>query len=464
MKKTLILCLCIFCVHSYSSDAQYKSKGNWYVVDSIVFNHAGTTFKTGRTRRIKALDRQNCVSLSNLAASSEYEIYSHPVVRYTSDGGKTWKTLFQFNFPNGPRLNGPKGSVIPGGYSLAYLTKDIILVGTSYGRIYRTDNGGQSWDTLFIDSVNRNNIYWMDFSKKEKGTGLINGEFITTDYGLTWNRLPNMFSYETPMAQLLVFDKNHIVGNTSLGLDFFETKDGGKTWQVWKTNVKQGTYMYNMDFIDTLRGWWVGNFLVKEGYRSDVIYNTTDGGKTWIQQLDTLNVNDTTPHAQGLENISMYDENNGVAVGPYKVLMTSNGGTTWKVQAMPWVSPPAIMPDVIMPAIDKVYTLNKVGDIFTYDPHFLPTGLNDDGSFNENTLLYPNPVRDNVTVRIAEIKEADTRIELYSVTGDIVFSRQLYSAEGTVTLDFSSVSNGTYYYIISNNNGKIRWGQVQVLR
>jgi len=464
MKKVLLICLCILCANTYSSDAQYKNKGSWYVVDSIVFNHSGTAIKTGRTRRIKALDRQNCVSLSNLAASSEYEIYSHPIVRHTSDGGKTWKTLFQFNFPNGPRLNGPKGSVIPGGYSLAYLTKDIILVGTSYGRIYRTDNGGQSWDTLFIDSVNRNNVYWMDFSKKERGTGLINGELITTDYGITWRKLPNKFNYETPMAQLLVFDENHIVGNTSLGVDFFETKDGGKTWQVWKTNIKQGTNMYNMDFIDTLRGWWVGNYLVKEGYRSDVIYNTTDGGKTWVKQLDTLNVNDTTPHAQGLENISMYDENNGVAVGPYRVLKTSNGGKTWKVQAMPWVSIPAIMPDVIMPAIDKVYTLNKVGDIFTYDPHFLTTDVNNDVSIEENSFIYPNPVSSSATVQIPELKESDIRFELYNVMGDLVLSQQTHSAGGKIALDFTSVASGTYYYVLSSGTRNIRWSQVQVLR
>ncbi len=80
------------------------------------------------------------------------------------------------------------------------------------------------------------------------------------------------------------------------------------------------------------------NFIYGAGYESngvgdqriDVILKSADFGKSW----EKIYYQENEP-IFGLKTIDFYDRNNGVAVGFLKILITNDGGKTWKVDDVP---------------------------------------------------------------------------------------------------------------------------------
>lgn len=90
------------------------------------------------------------------------------------------------------------------------------------------------------------------------------------------------------------------------------TGDGGKTWEVQQSPVKED--LYEVSFIDDKRGWIVG----KRG----TILHTTDGGKQWLRQDSHTDKRLFAAH--------FVDQNQGWAVGTWSaILHTDDGGKTW---------------------------------------------------------------------------------------------------------------------------------------
>lgn len=97
------------------------------------------------------------------------------------------------------------------------------------------------------------------------------------------------------------------------------TTDGGVTWRLIPTNVS----LRKVSFINDTKGWGIGSahpYTVKCG-----IYHTSDGGRTWQQQLP-----DTTDLC---DDIKFTDASRGWAIGRGLLWHTSNGGLTWYEQA-----------------------------------------------------------------------------------------------------------------------------------
>ena len=68
-----------------------------------------------------------------------------------------------------------------------------------------------------------------------------------------------------------------------------------------------------------------------------------------------------------------------------------------------------------------------------------------------NTLtIYPNPVKDILTIRFAEYVN-ELNVELYSITGQLIYNKQTTANSNTATLDLSSLSSGIYLMKIHVN-------------
>src|SRR5262245_37639338 len=97
----------------------------------------------------------------------------------------------------------------------------------------------------------------------------------------------------------------------------------GITFAVWVTTVDAVTKgvvhdnLYGTKFISAQEGWIVGAF--------GVIYQTTDGGKTWKPQ-DSHTV-------EQLFSVDFADAKRGWIVGRSGIILgTSDGGATWTRQ------------------------------------------------------------------------------------------------------------------------------------
>lgn len=250
--------------------------------------------------------------------------------------------------------------------------------------LYKSSNQGKSWyevyslsawdteDPILLSSSNAvsptKDFYFISFTQNEQDqVDLLK----STDGGITFNRISIMKDVGFKVRM-----QNPEVG---FGNGLMVTTDGWETYEI--RDVDEPFYNYGGEFyfIDTLSDGSMrliqgNNWLIKRniytdeweeisdfknsvinggpgsllnftfinenlgfgaGYKStgqgdtdiDMVYKTTDGGKTFEIVLEE----DVVTNRWGLQDIAFYDTKNGVAVGARgKVWMTNDGGVTWE--------------------------------------------------------------------------------------------------------------------------------------
>lgn len=163
------------------------------------------------------------------------------VIYHTTDGGVTW--FMQFQVPDLISINKIHFFDVNNGWA----------VGGDYGNlgyIFRTEDGGNSWDTITVTIPSSAKLYDVDFVSNTDGWAVSSDVILNTnDGGLTWETLN-----DTIMAYSVDFvDKNNgwVVGGGA-----FRTRDGGKTWSKDSGNVGIVGIVY-IDVVakDTLNAW-----------------------------------------------------------------------------------------------------------------------------------------------------------------------------------------------------------------
>jgi photosystem II stability/assembly factor-like uncharacterized protein len=125
--------------------------------------------------------------------------------------------------------------------SLAYdaHNPDHILLGTSTGQMFSSDDGGKTWsrlarlggdeyvlDHISIDPQNSNHIYVSAWSSSGQQIGEI---FRTRDGGANWQTIPAMHGKSIRALAMYKGDSNVLVAGALDGV--YRSKDGGDTWE-----------------------------------------------------------------------------------------------------------------------------------------------------------------------------------------------------------------------------------------
>jgi len=187
-------------------------------------------------------------------------------VLHTTDAGNTWEIQYQFSDKYGCMDGVFKDSL--NGWVCGYDTID--------GKIYKTTNGGNTWNVL---SPGTNfNFYGIDFYDLNLGWAVTSGWGIVT-----------------------------------------ATTDGGNSWSAQQI---EGFSFLDVKFADASSGWIVGGEI--DGLSA--IYNSTNGGATWQEQ--------NNPTYNELWGVAASSRSDAWAVGRYgTILHTSDGGNNWEYQA-----------------------------------------------------------------------------------------------------------------------------------
>src|SRR5262249_20736429 len=154
---------------------------------------------------------------------------------------------------------------------------DLVFTGTrtgwmigDYKHLYRTSDGGISWQETIKGKGNLNSICFSDLQH-----GWVSGQhgviYNTSDGGDSWNTQTS--STRENLDQILFVDVRHgwAIGGSAAGslLDwepmFLVTKNGGETW----TRIKSAPPLRAIAFVDGRHGWGVG--------LGNRIYHTSDG-------------------------------------------------------------------------------------------------------------------------------------------------------------------------------------------
>lgn len=232
-------------------------------------------------------------SVRAIEAISDQEAWfsgSAGVYGYSKDAGQNWTI-------DSIRITG----LDFGFRALAITDEAVFLLSTgSPALLFRSQNEGQTWDTLYRE--NHPDAYYNALKFWDNKTGIAVGDptepnclsiLMTRDGGESWFKIP---CGELPA----IADKEagFAASNTNIALAgdhawlvtggekarVFHTPDRGQSWEVFDTPIQQGAQMtgiYSIAFRDETNGIiWGGDWNNKDSaYATKAI--TTDGGQNW---------------------------------------------------------------------------------------------------------------------------------------------------------------------------------------
>ena len=211
----------------------------------------------------------------------------------TTDAGETWKNIqvpIHTHFESVHFIDYNKG-----------------FIGDWSGNLLTTTDGGNNWTIQHFDNYSHIHVFFVNelygWLLSSDGTEKI---YRTTDGGESWEA--NLLNTSRYMLDIFFIDstKGFVAGGSG---DILMTTDGGVNWNY--VNSPTTNFLYKITFKDPLNGFIVGS--------NGTILKTTDGGIFWEYSV----VGQYT-HS----DISFFGQNKGIMVGAENFL-TGTGGLTW---------------------------------------------------------------------------------------------------------------------------------------
>lgn len=311
MRKFLFpYCLLLICSVSYGQYTWINPKPSGFNNTKVHFISADTGFvlntngdllKTSNAgqswARVYGVSSPACMSIQGrtilIAPTSS-------AIRVSQDAGKTWTTKSRPNPADAVDL------------CQVISTDTFFLVSKNSGKIMRTYDGGNSWQTFNAGRP----ITSMYFLNSRVGYIGAASFYIlkTVDGGATWQT-----SFYQPVIPSKINFIYFVDENKGFAFreyyTFMKTIDGGVTW----TTENFSNQMFSMYFVNSSVGYMCGEYAKA--------FRTGDGGNTWQP------VHPNNYYYLGTDVLSTFftDEDHGYSVGMRGIIhKTSNGGATWQ--------------------------------------------------------------------------------------------------------------------------------------
>jgi photosystem II stability/assembly factor-like uncharacterized protein len=234
----------------------------------------------------------------------------------TTDGGRTWQSV---------------APVASSAYSsLSFVDANNGWVLRSTGQVYRTQNGGQTWQAQSVPTPTGRVV----FADLQHGMAIGNSViYATSDGGQNWNFASFSGVYTATAIRLRPSGAGWLVGQKG---EWWRTADYGATWQ--RADRRPAGNAAQAQFLDPTHGW------VMKDYTT--LARTADRGQTW-QDVDLRTKTSTSPldwSSASVQAMHFVDQDTGfVAVldyGPGSIprlfsLATRDGGQTWATVQQP---------------------------------------------------------------------------------------------------------------------------------
>jgi len=204
----------------------------------------------------------------------------------TQNGGETWDES--------------KVDVLGLYNSISMLDSTIGIIAGINGTILKTTNGGINWTSVLSPVLF--NIEHVQFANTETVWAWgFSGLLKSTDRGDSWEIIDGI----SDISDIFIFDVNRIW--VSKGPTILKSTNGLATYTTLPSPELSSFY-----FSDSLRGWGCG--------LNGVVYKTTDGGNSWT--MKTVHTSAPQPKAR---NISFSDSVTGLVVFNFPAQSTTQG-------------------------------------------------------------------------------------------------------------------------------------------
>ena len=239
----------------------------------------------------------------------------HSYICRTTDSGTNWQTITE-------------NTIVPFLNSIHFSSINIGTVVGDNGNIYRTTDGGSSWNQqLANQSYDLNGVF---FYNENIGTAVGEGGRIlrTTNGGITPNSTEwTEYKIGPPYINLQsVCFPSSLIGFCTGPSSVYKTINRGISWSE-SSNGVSSLWPYDVWFIDSNNGSIVGQSITSPQF-GGIMFNTTNGGQDWQMYIFNQNLNEMSYRiARGIYYI---DNLRRIIVAQYgRILYSLDGGVNW---------------------------------------------------------------------------------------------------------------------------------------
>ncbi len=378
----------------------------------------------------------------------------------TTNGGDNWSVVYSQSNRRLSRvkfINNNTGFVSGG-------------TGTGTPHLYKTTNQGINWNLI---PVTTGNAFWEDMSVLNEDTiwcvdknSLNGGVYRTTNGGGSW-QVQYSAGSQNPTRIYFVNGKTGFISDETSINKVRMTTNSGINWSVTLDSIS----IKGIGFVDSLTGWI--SF-------SEKVYKTTNGGVNWITQYIPSGSNFIFP---SIVNMSVLNKDTifggggsyNYGGGQFRgvVYRTTNGGTNWQYQ----------IPDSSFHIAGGYYHLEftdaKKGWAYTNN-RGIHTTLGGDTSFltevkqvsteipKQYSLFqnYPNPFNPITIISFEIQRQSFVSLKVYDIQGrEIANLLNQNKNAGKYNVGFDAnlyyLTSGIYFYRIEVSNSKENFTQTK---
>lgn len=349
----------------------------------------------------------------------------------TTDGGQTWEMKFETS--NYLR-------------NIEFLNADIGFFGTLDDKFYRSADGGDTWSLVTLspnppaicglDAVGSSTIYGCGAFFTFPPANIIK----SVDSGVTWQYI-DMSAYATGLVEILFVDEllGYVSGRSSTGGIILKTEDGGVTWTEIYNSQIPGEYVWKLQLLEN-------NTHIYGSIQSPVegkLVKSTDSGQTW----------ETKPSVEKfVQAVGFITPDHGWmgghTTGFYE---TTDGGDTWNFLG-------------IGNNLNRIFVINEHlvyasgAGVYKYGYSTLSTGITEGKPKDVLPVtIHPNPFSEKLNFTI-DFQHADNLVaEIYDANGkflkELLTDKVGKAQKKNYSVDFP-YSAGTYILNIHTNNGR----------
>ena len=295
---------------------------------------------------------------------------------------------------------------------------------SEYGRIYKTTDGGLTWNINFLSGNSSSAVHSLFFINQDTGYAITTTSFLQTYDGTGWyddNWFGGLTSMCFPNDSIGYFVGSH----WPIGGEIWRISDGGST--LTSQNPGAEVMLYSVDFPDPDVGYVVG-------WGGTILKTNTGSPPQLLLKVE--------PSERNVSQLS----------GSTYFIVSSN--TNWAVyvdSAWCTVTPYGSMNDTIFvaysentsssPRLAKI-TVSATGldsvEVFVSQSKS-GTGL--ENNIEHDFLIYPNPAYNNITVETPEISK-NSYLSIINLSGQEIMKQII--GESKTIVDITNLNSGIY--------------------
>ncbi|MCB0720939.1 MAG: T9SS type A sorting domain-containing protein [Ignavibacteriae bacterium] len=343
----------------------------------------------------------------------------HNQIIYSTNGGQSWQTSV---FP----------AVDDAISSISMVNSMTGYVGSSDGTVFKTTNGGVSWEATTSQPSTIRGTYIGETFFADANTGYVFSDINskTTNGGVNWS------TYAPGVSLEYINGAHFINGNTGWTVgdngEVYKTTNGGAT--VTQQDPQMPDDIDEIFMLNANTGWIVGD--------NGVVRKTTNGGNNW----DTADV----PFDASLNRVHFIDQFNGIVIAGYGggAYRTRDGGLTWEAN-----NTTVYNEALWMTAPDRAFIGGSGGEILQYRETVTGTELtftNEVPSEYHLEQNYPNPFNPSTTIKFGLPRAGLVSLKVYDIAGRevaaLINNQRMNAGQVTQRFNGSGLASGVYFY------------------